>query len=249
MESSALRIDVADSYEAMSRLAEELVVSEVRKRPTLILCASAGGSPTLLYEMLAARHAREPRLFERMRVLQIDEWGGLSAGDPASCACDLRAKLLEPLGIKKDRWLGFRSDAADPEAECGRIARWLAGNGPIDICILGLGLNGHIAMNEPGETLTPRAHVVRLTRSSVNHPMLKQLRRKPRYGLTVGMGDILSSRMVLMLVNGRHKREAMKRLLKPAVTTRFPASLLWLHPRAVILCDRDASLTHGKKMN
>lgn len=241
LDSSALRVDIADSYEAMSRRAERLIVSEVRKRPELVLCASAGGSPTLLYEMLGTRHEREPRLFNRIRVLQIDEWGGLPRRNPASCESDLRRKLLEPLGIKKDRYVGFRSDAAEPEAECRRVARWLAAHGPIDICVLGLGVNGHVAMNEPGETLAPRTHVARLTRSSLNHPMLKQLSRKPRYGLTVGMGDILSARMVLMLVNGRHKREAMKRLLKPGITTRFPASLLWLHPRAIVLCDREAA--------
>ena len=71
--------------------------------------------------------------------------------------------------------------------------------------------------------------------------MLKRSRQKPRYGLTLGMGDILSSRLVVLVVNGRHKRRAMKHLLKSAVTTQFPASFLWLHPRAIVLCDREAS--------
>jgi galactosamine-6-phosphate isomerase len=239
-DSSALRIDVADSYEVMSRRAEQLIVEELKQRPSLILCASAGGTPTLLYELLAARHRREPRLFGRMRVLQIDEWGGLPPGTPASCASDLHVKLLRPLAITKDRYVGFRTKAKNPEQECNRIARWLAANGPVDICILGLGLNGHVAMNEPAESLAPHAHVARLTRSSLNHAMLKQLRQKPRYGLTVGMGDILSSRTVVLLVNGRHKRAAVKRFLKPAVTTHFPASFLWLHPKTIVMCDKEA---------
>jgi galactosamine-6-phosphate isomerase len=240
-DSSVLRLNVSQSYEAMSRRAEQLIVEELKKRPSLILCASAGGTPTRLYELLAARHQRQPRLFKRMRVLQIDEWGGLPSGNPASCESDLQIKLLEPLGITKDRYVGFRSESRSPEGERLRIGRWLATNGPIDICILGLGVNGHVAMNEPAETLTPHAHVARLTRSSLNHPMLGQLRSKPRYGLTVGMADILSSRMILLLVNGQHKRSAMKRLLQPTVTTRFPASFLWLHPQAIVLCDSEAA--------
>src|SRR5689334_17457932 len=100
-DSSALRIDVADSYEAMSRQAEQLITNELKKRPSLLLCASAGGTPGKLYEYLAARRRRQPRPFDRMRVLQIDEWGGLPKGNPASCDSDLRTKLLEPLGIAK----------------------------------------------------------------------------------------------------------------------------------------------------
>jgi galactosamine-6-phosphate isomerase len=240
-ERSALPLEIAESYEALSRQAERLVVGELKRRPSIIFCASAGGSPTRLYELLGARCQRQPRLFDRMRVLQIDEWGGLPRSNAATCESDLRVKLLEPLGIKRDRYVGFDSETRDPEAETARVAGWLSAHGPIDVCILGLGLNGHVAMNEPAAELVPHAHVSQLTRSSLNHPMLKQLRRKPRYGLTVGMGDILSSRLVLLLVNGKHKREAVEQLRRPLVTPRFPASFLWLHPRAVVLCDRDAA--------
>lgn len=232
--------EVAESYEAASRRAEQIIVADLKRRPGLILCASAGSTPTRTYELLAARAARQPRLFAKMRVLQIDEWGGLPRGHLGSCAHDLRVKLLQPLGIGPERTIGFRSDASNPAAECARISQWLAEHGPIDICILGLGLNGHVAMNEPGGSAVPRTHVARLSRSSLRHPMLRQLRHKPGYGLTVGMGDILCSRRILLLVNGRHKREAVERLLRPQVTPRFPASFLWLHPRATILCDREA---------
>jgi galactosamine-6-phosphate isomerase len=240
-DSRALKLEVADSYEAMSRRAEQIVAAELKRKPELIFCASAGGTPTGLYGQMAARHRLRPDLFGRMRVLQIDEWGGLPKGHAASCEVDLRVKLLEPLEIKKNRYVGFQTETRDPESEASRVARWLSANGPIDICILGLGVNGHIAMNEPGETLTPHAHVARLAKSSLHHAMLKNLTRKPRHGMTVGMADILSSRIVLLLVNGQRKRDALKRLLKPEITTQFPASLLWLHPRAIFLCDREAA--------
>jgi galactosamine-6-phosphate isomerase len=236
-----VNIDVADSYEQMSRRAEGLVVAELKRHPQLILCASAGGTPTRLYELLAARHRRQPRLFRKMRVLQIDEWGGLPPGHAASCETDLRRKLLEPLGIGNERYAGFKTAAADLEAECSKMRHWLAKNGPIDICILGLGHNGHVAMNEPAPGLTPHTHISALSPSSLNHPMLKDLKQKPRYGLTLGMADILSSRMVLLMVNGAHKREALKRLLQPTVTTHFPASFVWLHARGFLLCDRKAA--------
>ena len=176
-----------------------------------------------------------------MRVLQIDEWCGLAPGSPATCHADLQTKLLGPLHMTPDRYKGFRTDAADPESECSRIACWLAASGPIDICILGLGANGHVAMNEPAAALTPHAHVAELAPSSQRHALLRNLAKKPRYGVTVGMGDILRSRRILMLVNGKRKRPALSRVMKPGITTRFPASFLWLHPDATVLCDREAA--------
>jgi len=238
---SGLRIQVLDSYEAMSRAAADFIRRELKQQPNLLLCVSAGATPTRAYELLADRYRRQPKPFARLRLLQIDEWGGLVRGDPATCAADLRTKLLEPLGITRGRFTGFRTDATDPEAECRRIARWLAANGPIDICLLGLGTNGHAAMNEPAEVITPYVHVAALAASSRKHGMLKSLARKPRYGLTLGMADILRSRRILLLVSGNPKRPALRRLTKPEVTTHYPASFLWLHPDATVLCDREAA--------
>src|SRR5690349_9411137 len=237
----SLEVEVAESYEAMSHQAARLILRELDARPDLILCASAGGTPTRTYELLADHVKANPQAFTRMRVLQIDEWGGLDRQDPATCEQDLRIKLVEPLGISKDRYFGFNTAAADPESECARVAEWLARNGPIDVCVLGLGVNGHVAMNEPADCLMPHAHVAKLTPSSLRHPMLQGSKRKPRFGLTLGIADILRSRNVLLLVNGGHKREAVDRLKNSPVTTRFPASFLWLHPRATILCDRAAA--------
>ena len=238
---NGLRMQVLDTYEAMSRAAANYIWRELRRQRNLLLCVSAGATPTRTYELLAARYGRQPKAFDRLRVLQIDEWGGLAPDDPATCAADLRTKVLEPLGIPRNRFRGFRTGATDPEAECDCLAGWLAANGPIDVCILGLGNNGHVAMNEPAEALIPEAHVAALAESSRQHGMLKELAKKPRYGLTLGMADILSSRRVLLLVNGRRKRQAVGRLMKPLATTRFPASFLWLHPDATVLCDRAAA--------
>ena len=236
-----LQLQVCGTYEAMSRAAAGLICAELQERPNLLLCVSAGGTPTRTYELLAARRARKPRLFATMKVIQIDEWGGLTPGDPAACSTDLRLKLLQPLGIAHNRFTALRTDARDPEAECDRVETWLAANGPIDICILGLGLNGHVAMNEPAEAISPYVHVATLAASSRNHAMLKGVAKKPRYGLTLGMADILCSRRILLLVNGERKRPALKRLMTPSVTARYPASFLWLHPDTTVLCDRSAA--------
>jgi galactosamine-6-phosphate isomerase len=236
-----LEVQVAENYGELSRKAGELVAAELKRKPELVFCASAGGTPTGLYQCLAAEYARQPRLFSQMRVLQIDEWGGLPAGHPATCESDLRTKLIRPLRVAEKRHVGFKTDAVNPGVECARISAWLAANGPIDICILGLGTNGHIALNEPGETLSPGVHVAKLAKSSQKHGMLTDLERKPTHGFTLGIADILKSRMIMLLVSGAHKNEVLKRLLKSEISTSFPASFLQLHSKALVLCDREAS--------
>lgn len=236
-----MHIQIAKDYSEMSAQTADFIVAELKRRPNLLLCASAGGTPTSPYEQLAIRYARRPQLFKKMRVVQIDEWVGPPPAHPATCRYDLETKLLRPLKLDRSRFRGFKSDATNPHLETRKMSQWLAINGPIDICILGLGLNGHIAMNEPGDQLFPHAHVSKLTTQSQKHAMLATLKRKPNRGLTLGMADILSSRIILLLVNGPKKRPILKRTLESQVTTRLPASFLHLHPNVFVFCDRAAA--------
>ena len=116
----------------------------------------------------------------------------------------------------------------------------LAARGPVDICILGLGLNGHIALNEPADALEPGPHVAKLSSKSIQHSMLSGVRKKPAFGLTLGIADILQSKMVLMLISGNEKKEITRLFLTGKVSTRLPASFLWIHPNVICLISRDA---------
>jgi len=120
------------------------------------------------------------------------------------------------------------------------MSRWLDRSGPMDLCILGLGTNGHLLMNEPGTTLDPAPHVARLAESTRRHPMLRAMGAVPRFGFTVGLADVLRTRTILLLVSGRHKRAPLRRMLVGRVSTRCPASFLWLHPDVTVHYDREA---------
>jgi galactosamine-6-phosphate isomerase len=235
-----VRIVVAANHERMSRRAAARIAREVRLNPGLLLGAVTGETPTRTYERLARMRAAEPALFRRLRVLKLDEWMGVPARHPASCEAYLRGNLLGPLGVTRARYQGWLSQPKNPSAECARIAEWLADHGPIDLCVLGLGRNGHLLMNEPAASLPPGPHVARLSPSTRRHSMIQAMKPPPRYGLTLGLGDILGSRAVLLLVSGRHKAAALRRMLEGRVTMRSPASFLWLHPDVTVYCDRAA---------
>lgn len=131
--------------------------------------------------------------------------------------------------------------SGEPEAECERIQQILDQKGPIDICILGIGMNGHIALNEPAPSLHTNCHVAHLSQKSLQHPMIAGDTEKPGYGLTLGMANIFQSRLIILLINGIKKREITQAFLEQKISTELPASLLWLHPNVICLIDGEAA--------
>lgn len=234
-----IRPNVFPDHEAMSRRAADWLCERLQRRRESLISLAAGSTPKLLYELLAKRGEQEPALVVRCRFIKLDEWGGLTMDDPATCEYQLRNLLIAPLKIA-DRYTAFDSRPQDPQAECRRIADWLEANGPIDVAVLGLGINGHIGFNEPADALQPHAHVAKLSDESLQHVMLKESNDRPRYGITLGMADLLQAREILFLASGPTKHEPMQRLLSGELTTKFPASLLHLHPRVTLLCDEAA---------
>jgi len=234
-------IFVCDDAESLSRQASKRILAALAGKPDLLLCAAGGSTPLRTYQLLARHHERHPNAFRKMRVVKLDEWGGLTMGGLGTCEQQLQTHLLVPLGVSGRRYVGFRSNPPDPEQECARIRRRLASEGPIDLCVLGLGMNGHVAMNEPAPSLPPRAHVARLAETTLRHPMLANSRSKPTFGLTLGLAEILASREILLLVSGANKRAPLRQFMQRKITTQFPASFLWLHSNWTLLCDREAA--------
>jgi galactosamine-6-phosphate isomerase len=235
-----IQLQTLPDYESLSRHAADWIAQRVRQHPSAVVALAAGTTPHRTYEMLAERNNREPDIFAKCRFLQLDEWGGLPPGNPATCAHQLRSVLITPLKAA-DRYVAFDSDPADPIVECNRIADWLSAHGPIDLSILGLGLNGHIGFNEPAENLTPHCHVAQLAPTSLNHAMVRDSTIQPKYGMTLGMADLLQCKEILLLVSGAAKRNALWQLMRAQMTTSFPASFLHLHPRVTLLTDRPAN--------
>lgn len=231
-----MRIKVFDDEEAMSRRASALMAEAVAAKPDMLLCAASGGSPSRAYELFATEQARGAKL----RIMKLDEWAGMGAKDEASCEAYLRRHLVEPLTIPEDRYLSFDATATDMAAECARVEKRLEADGPIDFLVLGVGVNGHLGLNEPAEALTPECHVATLAETSRAHPMLEGHVAPPSHGLTLGMAGTLGARHILVLVAGGHKRNAMENFLTRRVTPAFPASFLWLHGNVDFLTDADA---------
>lgn len=232
---------VSADPEALSRAAAAFLLRVLAQKPDALVCLASGASPARTYQLLAAHGRRRPALFARVRWLQLDEWGGLAEDDPATCRAWLQRELLDPLRVPPGRFLGWSSQPSDPAAECRRVSAWLARHGPIDVAVLGVGTNGHLGLNEPAGALQPGPHVARLSPAARRHSMLSAARRAPRYGLTLGMADLLQARQVVLLVSGGHKARVLRRFFNRQITPAFPVSFLWLHPAVALFCDKAAA--------
>lgn len=234
-----MKIEICDSYEELSLKAGELILQEMDKKNDLLLCTATGNSPTGAYQYLGEKFKVYPEFFDRLRILKLDEWGGIPHMHPGTCEAYLKGHLILPLEIDPSRYTGFISDSDDSNKECQRIQDYLNSEGPVDLCILGLGINGHLAFNEPGDELHAHCHAALLTSASLKHSMASEMEIKPTYGLTLGMADILQSKKILMLITGKEKRKIVNKLLTEKITTLLPASFLWLHPNVVCLIEKD----------
>ena len=135
-----MNLAYCSDYGEMSRMAATLVLEALAAKPDLLLCTATGSSPEGLYSELSSIARGNPEAFNQLRILKLDEWGGIPEGHSVSCEYYLRKKLLDPLDIPSERYISFHSDPKDPEQECNRIRSRLEKEGSIDVCILGLGV-------------------------------------------------------------------------------------------------------------
>jgi glucosamine-6-phosphate isomerase len=231
-----MKITYLENYDSLSQYAAKLVVDEVQLKKDLLFCAATGNSPTGMY----AEMAKNKSLFEKMRVVKMDEWGIIPLSHPDSCESYLKKHLLEPMEISKDRYTGFETAADKVESEFEKMKAFIADKGPFDICILGLGKNGHIAFNEPADFLQPDFHKAVLAPSTIQHDPALSQGPEPAYGLCVGMKDIQQTKKVIFLITGKGKQEAIRQILERKISTQCPASFLWMHSNVECLIDKNS---------
>ncbi|MGC9054472.1 MAG: 6-phosphogluconolactonase, partial [Candidatus Hydrogenedens sp.] len=144
------------TYEKACNAAFKEVVSLVTKNPKALICIATGESPIGLYQLFPERS----ELFRDIKFLKLDEWGGIKPDDPSTCETYIRENIIEPLKLNRKQLLGFRSNSKNPEDECKRIKNLICRYNGIDLCILGIGADGHIGLNFPADTIIPEIHIV-----------------------------------------------------------------------------------------
>jgi glucosamine-6-phosphate deaminase len=207
--------------------------------PDLSMCLPSGTTPVEVYRAMS-QSARDGLVsFADARVFALDEFGDLAPDDPGRTAHTLRRQLLQPVGLPIPAFHFLDPDQPDIERHCRDYDRAI-GHG-FDLVVLGIGLNGHLGMNEPGSPMESETRRVDLHASTVqSSARYFEHDNLPRWGLTVGLKAILSSKEVWLLAKGPTKADIVRQTVRGEISLSNPASLLRRHPNCSLFVDDEA---------
>lgn len=229
-----------DSQTSWVQGATSLWRDRLRTNPRLRMCLPSGHTPNPIFAAMGESVAWGLASFKDAEIFALDEYGGLPPDDEGRCANMLNRYLLKHLDLPASRFHKLDSSAPDLKKLCADYDRALDEK-PFDLTLLGVGLNGHLGMNEPGSPLDSTTRRVDLHPSTVSSSSAYLTHSNlPTWGIAVGLKHLLGSKEVWLIANGPKKAEIMKRAVKGEITPQVPASLLRNHPDCSFIIDAEA---------
>ncbi|GAA4692658.1 glucosamine-6-phosphate deaminase [Promicromonospora umidemergens] len=228
----------------LARLAADAVQGLLTARPGVVLGLATGSSPLAVYDELARRHAEEGLSFARARAFMLDEYVGLAADHPQRYRNVIDKEFAARVDLAPGAVRGPDGLAEDLPAACAAYEADIAQAGGVDLQLLGIGTDGHIAFNEPGSSLASRTRIKTLTRQTREDNARffgGSVEQVPRHCLTQGLATIMSARHLVLLASGRAKAEAVHQLVEGPISAMWPATIMQTHPHATVLVDDAAA--------
>ncbi len=237
-----MRVILCDTYEEISKQAAKIVAGQVYLKPNSVLGLATGSTPIGMYQELAKLYSAGELDFGKVTTFNLDEYYPISAENDQSYHYFMQKNLFSKINVKAENIHILDGETKKPEAECAGFDNKIDACGGIDLQILGIGRNGHIGFNEPGDALVTGTHITDLTQSTIeaNARFFDSMDDVPKQALTMGIVSIIKSKRIILLANGKEKRDAIRQLLTNEITTSVPATMLKVHPDVVLICDREA---------
>ena len=239
-----MKIYVSDDYKDMSRKAANIVSAHVILNPACVLGLATGSTPIGMYKQLIDWYNKGDLDFSQVKSVNLDEYVGLAPTHDQSYRYFMQHNLFDHVNLDPANTNVPNGLASDPEAECERYNQVIRSMGGIDIQVLGMGHNGHIGFNEPGQAFELETHVVNLTDRTIeaNARFFASKDEVPKRAITMGIKSIMQARQILVVVSGEDKADIVKKAFFGPVEPQVPASILQMHPN-VVLCGDKAALS------
>jgi len=239
-----MRYIIVDNKKQIGQEAAKIFEKQINKKPDSVLGLATGSTPIPLYEELIRLNRKKAIDFSKVRTVNLDEYIGLEDSHEQSYRYFMDKNLFSHINIKRENTALPNGMAEDTEAECQRYDKLIVAFGGIDLQLLGIGHNGHIGFNEPGTEFIVKTHVVRIaekTRLANSRFFGNNPDEVPKEAVTMGIGNIMSAKKIVLLVSGKDKAEILKEAFMGSVTPAVPASVLQLHENVVVIADREAA--------
>ena len=243
-----MKVIVLPDKEAIGQAVGDHICDLVSQKPDAVLGLATGASPVPAYQRMIARHRAGEASFRSAATFNLDEYCGLPEEHENSYRTFMREQLFSHIDILPGNTHFLDGNCADERAESERFSKAIEAAGGIDLQLLGIGRNGHIGFNEPGDAFTGVAYKTALTQSTIeaNSPYFEtapsgDVIPMPRYAMTMGIGQILQARRIVLIATGASKAEAVKAMIEGEITPQCPASALQNHPDVTIYLDPAAA--------
>ncbi|MCW3089982.1 MAG: glucosamine/galactosamine-6-phosphateisomerase [Ferruginibacter sp.] len=237
-----MRLFIKETFEDLSSQAAIDLIELMQAREDPLVCVASGDSPAGLYKNIAGKINKKELDISRWSFVGLDEWVGMNGTNEGSCRFHLNNQLFGPCHVKDTQIFFLDGSTEDLQKECAEAETFVKQQGGIDVAILGLGLNGHIGMNEPGTSLSSRTHVTTLdTLTQQTGQKYFKEQQQLNEGITLGLATLMEAKYVMLLVSGPHKAAIVKKVLEGEISEEVPASLLRGHPGLSVYLDAAAA--------
>lgn len=234
---------IKENAQEMSLEAADQIASQIKLKPDSVIGFATGSTPLGLYKELIRLHQNEGLDFSKVISFNLDEYVGLPPSHPESYHYFMWENLFKHVNINPSNVHIPMGMVKNIEAFCDWYEDKIKSYGGIDIQILGIGANGHIAFNEPGSSLGSRTRIKTLGEKTRldNSRFFDNIIDVPKYAITMGVGTIMEAKKLLLLANGLNKADAIKATVEGPIMAKYPATIVQLHRYATIIIDKDAA--------
>jgi glucosamine-6-phosphate deaminase len=241
-----MRLVIHPDYESASLWAAHYIAGRINsyKKGPFVLGLPTGSSPLAIYGEFVKMHKKGNLSFKNVRTFNMDEYVGLPAEHPQSYHYFMEENLFQHIDIDRKHIHILNGMAEDLEKECNLYEEAITAEGGIELFLGGMGSDGHVAFNEPGSSLASRTRIKRLTTETKTDNARffdGDPSKVPSTALTVGVGTVMDAREIVIIVSGRNKARALRAVIEEGVSHFWTLSCLQMHPKAMIVCDEDAT--------
>lgn len=238
-----MNVLIYESEEQIGIAAGNYMCGQVLQKPNSVLGLATGSTPLKPYSQMIELYKKGVVDFSKVTTFNLDEYVNLDVNDKNSYHSFMHENLFDHINIPEENINFLDGNAEDPEEECRRYEEKIKAAGGIDIQLLGIGSNGHIAFNEPADCFQRWSHVVTLKESTVkdNSRFFKSIDEVPTQAVTMGIGSIMQAKKILIIAIGENKAKAIKQLIGGNVTPMCPASVLQFHTDVTLMLDKAAA--------
>jgi glucosamine-6-phosphate deaminase len=239
----SMEIIITENYQEMSKVSSRIIAREIQKRHDLVLGLATGDTPVGTYKELVKIHKKEGLDFSKVKSFNLDEYVGLAPLHKNSYNYFMWENLFNHVNINSENVYIPQGNTDDPEEFCIWYEEQIKKAGGIDLQVLGIGGDGHIAFNEPGSSFASRTRIKALYKQTIedNARFFDNIEDVPRFAITMGVGTILEACKILLIANGEKKAEVCAQFIEGPVTSQITATALQLHSYVTVVLDKGAA--------